>query len=366
MSMIKAGASWVIFAAVSASWVGCSAPTGDVGAATPGEGFTPAADPTAQDPEEDATPETSNETASPVPPAADAAPEVEVDAAAVDSGTADPPVKDGFPARVAAPYVAVWNDNDLAALSKSTGHHFWTLAFVINGGGKCNPMWNGDTALGGNNYGKYIDALQKTGGDVIVSFGGASGTEVALSCDSVASLQAAYQKVITQFHLSWIDLDIESGQESDAPSIDRRNKALHNLQVANPGLKVSYTLAVDRSGLPAAQRKLLANAKENGVDVTVVNIMAMDYGPCYSDMGQAAVDAAKATQAQLATIGLSSSVGVTPMIGTNDVSCEKFSAADAHVLVDWAQKNSFVRLLAYWVQDSDPSHTYSEVFKTFH
>ncbi len=37
----------------------------------------------------------------------------------------------------------------------------------------------------------------------------------------------------------------------------------------------------------------------------------------------------------------------------------------AKVLVDWALKNTFVRLLAYWVQDSDSSHTYIDVFKTF-
>jgi chitinase len=358
MSIYKAGLSCVIFAA---SFAACSAPTGDAGGPSSSEGFTPAADPTAEDPIADAAPEASSDTAAHAEPDSGMA-----EAEPVDSAPTDPGPKDTFPARVTAPYVAVWNDNDLAALSKATGNRFWTLAFVINGGGKCNPMWNGDTSLDGNNYGKYIAALQKTGGDVIVSFGGASGTEIALSCDSVSSLQAAYQKVITQFHLSWIDLDIESGQESDAPSIDRRNKALHNLQVDNPGLKISYTLAVDRTGLPSAQKKLLSNAKDNGVDVTVVNIMAMDYGPCYSDMGQAAVDAAKATQAQISALGLSSKVGVTPMIGTNDVSCEKFSAADAHVLVDWSKTSSSVRLLAYWVQDSDPSHAFIDVFKTFH
>ena len=37
---------------------------------------------------------------------------------------------------------------------------------------------------------------------------------------------------------------------------------------------------------------LLSNAMSNGAAVNAVNIMAMDYGPCYSDMGQAAVDPA--------------------------------------------------------------------------
>src|SRR5439155_25987559 len=128
-------------------------------------------------------------------------------------------------------------------------------------------------------------------------------------------------------------------------SVDRRNQALHNLQVANPGLRVSYTLAVDRTGLPSAQINLLNNAKANGVTVNDVNIMAMDYGPCYTDMGQAAVDAASATRNQLSANGISANVGVTPMIGVNDTTCENFTTTDANVLVNYTKANSYLNLL---------------------
>jgi hypothetical protein len=269
----------------------------------------------------------------------------------------------GFPARFAAPYVATWNNPDLAALASSTGHKLWTLAFIINGGGACNPMWNGDTALT-TTY--NVSGLRAAGGDVIVSFGGAAGTEIAASCSDVASTQAAYQRVINAVGARALDLDIESGFESDTVSIDRRNKAMKNLQAANPGLRVDYTLAVDRAGLPAAQINLLRNAVSNGVSVASVNIMAMDYGPCYSDMGQAAVDAANATKNQLAANGISARVGVTPMIGVNDVSCENFTTNDASVLVNYAQGQTYINLLAYWVQDADPSRAYINIFKSFH
>jgi hypothetical protein len=285
-------------------------------------------------------------------------------------GTPPPPTPapgtGNFPARFAAPYVPTWNDTNLVNLSNGTGNKFWTLAFIINGGGTCSPKWNGDTSLTGNSYGTYITNLRKIGGDAIVSFGGQAGTEIAVSCTDVASTQAAYQKVISQFGLTWIDLDIESGQESQTSSVDRRNKAMHNLQAANPGLRISYTLAVDRTGLGSAQINLLKNAKANGVNVTDVNIMAMDYGPCYTDMGKAAVDAANATHSQLGSIGLAAKVGVTPMIGTNDTTCEKFSTADASVLVNFAQSNAFINLLAYWEQSADSSHSYINVFRTFH
>jgi len=270
-----------------------------------------------------------------------------------------------FPTRFSAPYVATWNDTNLASLATNTGNKFWTLAFILSNG-SCTPAWNGDTSLTGNSYGTYITNLRSMGGDVIVSFGGAAGTELGKACGTVSSLQAAYQKVIDQFHLTWIDLDIESGAESDSTSVDRRNKALHNLQAANPGLRISYTLAVDRTGLPSAQRNLLANAKSNGVNVAVVNIMAMDYGPCYTDMGQAAIDAASATKTQLANLGIAAKVGVTPMIGVNDVTCENFTTTNAQQLVTYAQANSYIGLLAYWVQDADPTRAYINIFKTFH
>jgi hypothetical protein len=271
-----------------------------------------------------------------------------------------------FPPRLATPYVGIWDDNDLVSLANSTGHKFYTLAFVLSRSGACDPAWDGTTDLTGNNYGSYIAGLRGLGGDVIVSCGGAGGTELGLACSSVSDLQSAYQKVVSQFQLTRIDLDIEGDAASDASSIDRRNKAIHNLQVANPDLRLSYTLAVQRNGLPGLQIGLLQNAQANGVTVDVVNIMAMDYGPCYTDMGQAAIDAASATRTQLQNIGMDASVGVTPMIGTNDVACEVFSTTDAQQLVTYAQSNSYITWLAYWQLSADINRTYLGIFHSFH
>jgi chitinase len=94
--------------------------------------------------------------------------------------------------------------------------------------------------------------------------------------------------------------------------------------------------------------------------------MAMDYGPCYSDMGQAAIDAASATRNQLSSNSISANVGVTPMIGINDVTCEVFSTSDAQQLVNYAQSNSYISLLAYWAVGADPGNNYLNIFKTFH
>ncbi len=271
---------------------------------------------------------------------------------------------DNFPSRFSAPYVETWNNTSVNSLANSTGHKFYTLAFIISNG-SCTATWNGDTALSSNLYVSDLALLRAQGGDVIISFGGASGTELGQACSSVSALQAAYQSVITKYSLKWMDMDIESGSESDTTSVTRRNQALAALQTANPGLKVSYTLAVDRTGLPSAQIALLNNAKANGVRVDVVNIMAMDYGPCYTDMGQAAIDAAVATRSQLSSNGISAAVGVTPMIGVNDVTCENFTTTNSQQLVTYAQSNSYISLLAYWAIGADSGYSHLNIFKTF-
>jgi hypothetical protein len=65
-----------------------------------------------------------------------------------------------------------------------------------------------------------------------------------------------------------------------------------------------------------------------GVQLSAVNIMTMNYGDGTTDMGTAAIAAAKATGAQLGSVPayafLTSAqrlslVGVTPMVGLNDI-----------------------------------------------
>jgi len=279
------------------------------------------------------------------------------------TGAAGASVPSAFPARFAAPYVETWNNASLTDLATATGNKFYTLAFVIGSNG-CTPAWNGSKSVVGDTYwATQISNLRKAGGDVLVSFGGQAGVELGDACKTVETVQAAYQSVIAKYKLTWIDLDIESGAEKNTTDIDRRNKALKNLQTVNPGLRISYTLAVSPSGLPNADRNLLANAKTNGVRVDTVNIMAMDYGSCNIDMGNAAIMAAMATQAQIQTLGTTSLVGVTPMIGVNDTSCENFTTANASALMTFAQDNAFINLLAFWAISADRNHSYLNIFK---
>ena len=56
---------------------------------------------------------------------------------------------------------------------------------------------------------------------------------------------------------------------------------------------------MNTTGLPIQELCLVQNAKAHGVNIASVNISAMNYGPCGIDMGQAAIDAANQTLAQL-------------------------------------------------------------------
>ncbi|GAA3233214.1 hypothetical protein GCM10020256_49230 [Streptomyces thermocoprophilus] len=234
----------------------------------------------------------------------------------------------------------------------------YNLAFVTDGGG-CTPKWGGVTDLTGDAVAAQIGALRAKGGDVRVSFGGASGIELATSCSSADALAAAYGKAVDAFKLTKVDFDVEGGALPNAAANTRRAQAIAKLQQQHPGLDVSFTLPVMPEGLTQDGVDLLANAKQNGVKISTVNIMAMDYGPAYSgDMGTYAEQAATATQAQIKSVlGLSDSaawktVAVTPMIGVNDVASEVFRVDDASQLVAFA-KSKGIGWLSMWSATRD-------------
>ncbi|WP_028803497.1 cellulose binding domain-containing protein [Streptomyces sp. 142MFCol3.1] len=259
-----------------------------------------------------------------------------------------------------APYVdtSLYPAFDLVGSAAATGVKNYNLAFVTDGGG-CTPKWGGVTDLASDGVASQIGALRAKGGDVRVSFGGASGTELATSCSSADALAAAYGKAVDAYDLTKVDFDVEGGALPDTTANTNRAKAIAELQRQHPDLDVSFTLPVMPEGLTQDGVNLLSNAKSNGVKINTVNIMAMDYGPAYSgDMGTYAEQAATATQAQVKSVlGLSDSaawkaVAVTPMIGVNDVSSEIFKVDDASQLVTFARSKG-LGWLSMWSATRD-------------
>ncbi|MEV4439527.1 cellulose binding domain-containing protein [Streptomyces sp. NPDC049577] len=254
-----------------------------------------------------------------------------------------------------APYVdtSLYPAYDLLGTAEKTGVKNFNLAFITSGGG-CTPKWGGVTDLGADAVAAQIGRLRAAGGDVRVSFGGAAGSELGLACSSVDELAAAYGKVVDAYRLTAVDFDIEGAALPDTAANTRRAQAVARLQKQHPGLDVSFTLPVLPTGLTQDGVKLVENAKKNGVALSTVNIMAMDYGASFGgDMGRYAIDAATATQAQLkGVLGLGDAaawkaVAVTPMIGVNDVATEVFTVDDAKQLTAFARSKG-IAWLSMW------------------
>ena len=247
---------------------------------------------------------------------------------------------------------------NLRKMSRASGARQISLGFVTaQGGGDCVPTWGGYPSYQASGTAAYrlanIQALRRAGGEPIASFGGQAGTELASACGSVGSLEAAYAKVVAAYDLRRIDFDIEGAAVGDHATDVRRAAAVASLQQAarkhGARLDVSLTLPVNPDGLDQNGRDVVKTFAQAGVKIDVVNVMAMDYGGSVAPhpagrMGAYAIAAARHTAKQLPALlpGLGSRaahrmVGVTPMIGINDVASEIFTLADARKLARFAR-----------------------------
>lgn len=295
------------------------------------------------------TPTSPAATASPAPPAS-ASPSPSPTAPASPSPSASSPGTSSAGAAGFAPYVdtSLYPPFNLVTTAQRTGVKQFNLAFVVAGGsGGCTPEWGGVTAIGSDPVASQISALRAIGGDVRISFGGAAGSELALTCTSVSQLEAAYQQVISAYGVNKIDFDIEGAAVANTAANIRRDQAIAALQAQDSGLRVSFTLPVLPSGLTSDGVAVLTGATAAGVQISAVNVMAMDYGDGAApnpsgQMGTYAIDAATAADAQVASaLGISDGaawpkIAVTPMIGVNDTSDEIFTVANAQQVATFA------------------------------
>jgi chitinase len=264
-----------------------------------------------------------------------------------------------WPQRVFAPYIDVTLAKPaLAQYASTTGSKYFSLAFIVSHLRTCEARWGGGIPLSRNYLLSEITELRDDGGDVIASFGGAAGTELALACVTVASLQAQYQAVIDAYSLTRVDFDVEGSALRNRIANDRRNRAIARLQTAaqlrGSELIVSFTLPVNPTGLDPVSLDLLRNARTNGVKVGIVNIMTMDYFSGPLDMGKTAIQAARSTFAQIKPIFAEKSdsevwemIGITPMIGVNDDTTEVFDLSNAGAVLSFSEQHK-TGLIAYW------------------
>lgn len=249
------------------------------------------------------------------------------------------------------------------------------LSFIVAAKDKpCEPSWGNYYSMAKAGHDLDLDRriarLVQQGGSVSVSFGGQINDELAVGCTDVKALKQAYASVVERYDLSSIDLDIEGTALSNAESIARRAQAVAMLQAerkaAGKPLSVWLTLPVAPTGLTAEGTAAVAAMLQGKVQLAGVNIMTMDYGgskAAGTTMQEAATSAAVATHSQLASAyraagqdlgpeSLWRMIGLTPMIGQNDIIGEIFTLQDAAGLHDFGMSKGVGRM-SMWSLNRD-------------
>ena len=245
-----------------------------------------------------------------------------------------------FTRPVYVPYFETWTTDSIPSVARASGARFLALAFLQTPKrGSCSVAWNGNRrqlVRPGGRYTGQIARLRAMGGDVVPSFGGYSadqgGTEIADSCTSVPGIARAYESVVTSYHVTRLDMDVEARSLDNQAGIARRSQALRLLQEwaarTHHRLQIIFTLGVEPWGLPANCMAVLRSAAAHGVRFKV-NIMAFDYYIKASktglEMGTQALNALRGTHRQLARLypGLSqprlwAMEGITLLPGIDD------------------------------------------------
>jgi len=282
-----------------------------------------------------------------------------------------PAATTALPTHIFAPYAETYSGDNPATVAKNSGAKYLSMAFVqTNKSGSCTVYWNGSTSQPiGSTFASAIASIRSGGGDVIPSFGGYSAdttnTEIADSCTSVSSIASAIENVVTKYNLHRIDFDVEQNSLTNKAGIDRRNKALKQVEAwasaAGRSLQVSYTLPTNTDGLDSGGKGVLSNAKSNGTRVDVVNIMTFDYYTGSShEMAQATETAGAGLESYLKSLyptktsaQLWAMVGVTEMPGIDDYGKpETFTEADATTVLNWA-KSKGINEISMWAAERD-------------
>lgn len=244
------------------------------------------------------------------------------------------------------------------------------LAFIVSDrSDPCTPSWGDYYTLEQAEQSLDLDArtaqLRNEGGNVMVSYGGRDNSDLAVGCTNPRKLREAYLAPIDRYHASAIDLDLEGQTLADTAANARRAQAIAAIQQERAARHDSFgvwmTLPVSSRGLTAEGIDAVRAMLSAHVKLAGVNAMAMDFGAsegAVNDMVGTIERSLYATHAQVQSqwraAGLSGSassawghLGVTVMLGVNDVSGERFTIQDARKLAAFVNRHGIPRVSAW-------------------
>jgi chitinase len=293
-------------------------------------------------------------------------------AAPASTSAAAPPSGSRLPAHLFTPYFEAYTTDSPFQLSHQSGAKYLTLAFLQTPSrGSCTITWNGNpaTPVAWSTYGADIARIRVAGGDVIPSFGGYSadhgGTEIADSCTSIPAIAAAYERVITTYGVTRLDLDTEDRSLNNNAGIDRRNRAIAMVEDwaarTHRVVQFVYTLPTNVAGLDPSGVHVLQSAVLHHARIDIINIMTFDY---YDGQPHEMADDTKAAAGHLITTlrglyphrqvgALWGMVGITEMIGIDDFGPpEIFTQGDGRDVREWARDKGIAEL-SFWALERD-------------
>jgi chitinase len=254
------------------------------------------------------------------------------------------------------------------------------LGFVVaSSKSDCSPSWGAAYSLiqAGQQLavGSRIAQLQRDGGQAVVSFGGAADTSLDVACSTAPALTGAYESVVSGYHLTTIDLDIEGAALDNSAAGPRRAQAIAALQKADPKLQVWLTLPTEADGLQDNALSVIREMLAAHVSIAGVNLMTMDFSSAPaagSSMSQLSEQALTSAAGQLAALYPAYGIhlaaqqvwqrlGATVMIGRNDSQGENFTVGDAKALASFASDKHLGRVSMWSVnRDRQCGSSFSE------
>jgi chitinase len=261
---------------------------------------------------------------------------------------------------------------DFAA--EAAGRSHVVLGFVVaDPEDACTPSWGGYYGLEDAATDLDLDSrmtdFRDGGGEVAVSFGGAAQDELATACTDTDQVYEAYRDVVDRYGLDTVDFDIEMNDLENHEANTRRAEAVARLQGERSDddpLEVWLTLPTGLAGLEETSQDVVAQMLGAGVELAGVNIMTMNFDegkPASQSEYDAATEAARSVHAQVkelyAEAGQQLSdelawnrMGLTPMIGQNDVSAEVLDVEAAEQLNSFAREQGLGRV-SFWSLNRD-------------
>lgn len=244
------------------------------------------------------------------------------------------------------------------------------LGFVVaDRSDPCLPTWGTyytmDAAGRALDLDRRVVRLNERDGDVGISFGGQANVELAVGCTDQDLLLQAYRSVYERYEPTVLDFDLEGDALLDDEANKRRAAALKLLQ-DETGVDIWLTIPLAGHGLLDTGITAVDALLEAGVELDIINLMAMNFGgsrEAADSMGEASSKAITAAYSQLALAydrvryrqeeaELWDRIGATVMIGQNDVASDRFETSDAHHLVAFAAEVGLGQL-AMWSLNRD-------------